>query len=87
MHRKRTLGGVLASCEWKDVWATLTLAVDIDATHLINQWIDKSAYNVGIFAEYRYLLTVLGSDDVIERRLDVIERHHRNYGTKLLFSI
>ena len=52
MHRKRALGGVLASCEWKDVWATLTLAVDIDATHLINQWIDKSAYDVGIFAEY-----------------------------------
>src|SRR5207248_1212452 len=73
-HREGAFGGVLASREGEHVGAALALAIDVYPAHLIHQRIDQATDLVRVGAEDAHLLAVLGTDDVLEGRLDVLER-------------
>ena len=63
--------------EREHVRPALALAVDVNAADLVDQRIDQLADLVRVGAEDRHLLPVLGRDDVVERRLDVLESASR----------
>src|SRR5258708_9430038 len=87
VDRQGAFGRILPARKGEDIGTALTLAIDVDAADLVDQRIDQPADDFRVLADDRYLLTMFGRDDVVQRGVSVLERNHRNDRAKLLASV
>src|SRR6476661_8420570 len=73
-HRKSSLGTVLASRKRKYIRPSLTLAIDINAAHLVYQRVDSSSQFFGVVAEDTYLLAMGGINNILYGFVDIFVR-------------
>eukprot|EP00455_Lapot_gusevi_P039378 TRINITY_DN4413_c0_g2_i3.p1 TRINITY_DN4413_c0_g2~~TRINITY_DN4413_c0_g2_i3.p1 ORF type:complete len:111 (-),score=2.29 TRINITY_DN4413_c0_g2_i3:17-349(-) len=73
MHRKSAIRRVFASGEGEGIGSTLTLGVDVDARHLVDENIDEGGNLVGVSTKDGGLLAKLAFGQILVDFVEVVE--------------